>query len=241
MRNPSLIQSHEFCKGFCKGFYKRLYKSDTHKTRRSVLRAVAAIFALLCFAALPACNQGEQHSEAGRSGKTVRSGNADIGGDFTLIDHNETPVTQADLLGKPHLIYFGFTYCPDVCPTALQKMGAAQSRLGDLGQEIGYVLVSIDPERDRPELLRDYITAAPFPQGLQAFTGTQAQIDTAKAAYKVYAAKAPLGDSAADYTMDHSDIIYLMGKDGIFKDYFSNRSTPQDIEARIRQLLVSGE
>lgn len=194
---------------------------------------------LLAAAGLTACGNGSA-GDAGRSGQTVTSGKADIGGPFNLIDQDSLPVSQADLLGKPHLIYFGFTYCPDVCPTALQKMGAAQELLGENGDDLGYVLISVDPERDTPEILKQYVGAPVFPKGMRGFTGTAEQVEAAKAAYKVYAVRAEL-EGESEYTMDHSDIIYLMDKDGNFLDYFYGRSTPQDMQVRLRLHLRTGK
>lgn len=196
---------------------------------------------MLSMGLLSACNNQTTQTEAGRSGKTVTSGKADLGGPFTLIDHDGKPVSEADLLGKPHMVYFGFTFCPDVCPTALQKMGAAQELLGPQGDDIGYVLISIDPERDTPALLKQYVTANIFPIGLRGYTGSLEQVEMAKKAYKVYATKAKLDGSEGDYTVDHSDIIYLMDAGGEFTDYFFNRSTPKDMEVRLRHLLRTGK
>jgi len=124
--------------------------------------------------------QPEDPNAAGVSGKTVIStGTADIGGAFSLIDATGAPVSEADLLGKPHLIYFGFAYCPDVCPTSLQKVGAAQQLMGKAGDDVGYVLITVDPERDTPEKLSEYIAFEPFPTGLRGFTGSVEQVDGA--------------------------------------------------------------
>jgi len=194
----------------------------------------------LLLGGLSACNNATE-TEAGRSGKTVSTGTADLGGPFELIDQDGAVVTEANLLGKPHILYFGFTFCPDVCPTALQKMGSAQELLGPQGDDIGYVMVSIDPERDTPEILKQYITASVFPKGLRGYTGSVEQVETAKRAYKVFATKASLDGSAGDYTVDHSDIIYFMDKDGKFVDYFNNRTTPKDIEVRARYHLRTGK
>jgi len=187
--------------------------------------------------ALSACNNNVTETEAGRSGKTVSSGKADLGGPFELIDQDGAAVTQDSLLGKPHMIYFGFTFCPDVCPTALQKMGYAQELLGAQGGEIGYVLISVDPERDTPEALKQYVTADVFPDGLRGYTGSLDQVEVAKKAYKVYATKAALDGSAGEYTVDHSDIIYFMDKTGNFAEYFTSRTTPKDIELSVRAHL----
>jgi len=196
--------------------------------------------------ALVAC-QPEDTNRAGTSGKTVTStGTAAIGGPFTLVDTTGATVTEADLLGKPHLIYFGFAFCPDVCPTALSKLGAAETLLGARGDEVGYVLFTVDPERDTPEKLAEYVAFDPFPRGLKGFTGTPEQVDAAKAVYRVASSKimpdgSPVPEGNMDYTVDHSDIIYLMGADGQFVDFFSARSTPQDIAIRVRKVLADAK
>lgn len=188
---------------------------------------------------LAAC--GPNEGTSGQAGKTVTSGQADIGGEFSLLNQNRERVSEETLTGKPHLIYFGFTYCPDVCPTALQKMGQTQNLLGEKGDDIGYVLISVDPERDTVETLSQYVEANGFPDGLQGFTGTLEEVATAKAAYKVYSTKVPTPESAAEYTVDHSDIIYLMDKDGEFVDFFYGRTTPTEMAARLTKHLKSGK
>ena len=191
--------------------------------------------------------QSENPNSAGVSGKTVRSsGTASIGGAFSLIDETGASVSEADLLGKPHLLYFGFAYCPDICPTSLQKLGAAQQLMGKAGDDVGFVLVTVDPERDTAEKLAKYVAFEPFPTGLRGFTGTVEQVEQAKAAYKVTAVKRSTEGGGVkaddtDYTVDHSDIIYLMGADGVFADFFSSRSTPQDIAVRVRQELMKSD
>ena len=193
--------------------------------------------------ALLAC-QAEAPEAAGVSGKTVIStGTASIGGAFTLVDETGVEVTEAELLGKPHLIYFGFAYCPDICPTSLQKLGAAQQILGDAGDDVGYILVTVDPERDTVERIAQYVSFEPFPNGLRGFTGSVEQIETAKKAYKIVATKSsfdgtPVEAGSQDYTVNHSDIIYFMGADGKFADFFSSRPTPKDIALRVRQELM---
>ncbi len=179
-------------------------------------------------------------SDTASSGRTVTSGTANIGGAFSLIDDKGNAVTEADITGKPNLIYFGFTYCPDVCPTALQKMGAAQSMLGDRANDVGFVLISVDPERDTVESIGQYVTANGFPEGLRGFTGTLENIEAAKTAYKVYATKVDTPESAGDYTVDHSDIMYLMGADGKFVDFFYGKSTPTEIAGRVTRYLKTG-
>lgn len=199
-------------------------------------------FSTLTFAAataLVACGPQTTEGEAGRAGPTVTSGAAEIGGPFTLVDDTGAVVTEAEFEGQPTLVYFGFSYCPDVCPIALQKLGAAQEQMGDAAEEVQFVLVSVDPERDTPEQLAIYVTNNGFPEGLRGFTGTVEQIDAMKAAYKVYAQKVPLEDSNMDYTVDHQDLIYLMGKDGQLASFFTARQTPADIAVNVRQYLIA--
>jgi len=150
-------------------------------------------------------------------------------------------VTEATALGKPQLIYFGFSYCPDICPTALQKMGAAQVRIDPKGDKLNYIFISVDPERDTPESLKLYVTANGFPKSLIGLTGSQDQIEAVKSAYKVYSQKVPTPDSAAEYTVDHSDIIYLMDKEGKFVEVFIGRNSVPEIAERIRTHLKTGK
>ena len=190
--------------------------------------------------ALVACGPDVVETDVARSGATVTSvGEAQIGGPFTLVDETGATVTEAALLGQPSLIYFGFTYCPDVCPTSLAKLGRAQELMGEAADAVQFILVSVDPERDTPEQLAVYVTNNGFPEGLRGFTGTPEQAEAARDAFKVYAQKAPLEDSEADYTMDHSDLIVLMGEDGKFVDIFTPRSTPQEIAGRVRNYLAT--
>lgn len=211
---------------------------------RIALNLTVSLFAA---AALFGCKADSSSGEAGVSGKTVVShGTASIGGAFTLIDDKGAQVTEADLLGKPHLIYFGFAYCPDICPTSLQKLGAAQQLMREAGDDVGYVLITVDPERDTVEKISQYVSFEPFPKGLRGFTGSVEQIETAKAAYKIVATKSnfdggPVEQGSDDYTVNHSDIIYLMGADGKFADFFSSRSTPRDISVRVGQELLKSD
>jgi len=116
---------------------------------------------------------------------TLSSGRASIGGDFTLINQDGVTVTQDDFRGKAMLIYFGYAYCPDVCPTALQVMGSAMQSIGDKANNFQSVLITIDPDRDTPELLAQYVSSNGFPDGLIGLTGTKEQIATAAKAFSV--------------------------------------------------------
>ena len=200
------------------------------------MKAMIKLAALSILAlSLSACGE-----PTAKVGKTVTSGTADIGGAYTLLNQDGQTVTQDTALGKPQLIYFGFSYCPDICPTALQKMGAAQALADPKAETLNYIFISVDPERDTPESLKLYFTANGFPKGLTGLTGTQSQIDAVKAAYKVYSQKVPTPESAADYTVDHSDIIYLMDKEGEFVEFFFGKSTIPEMADRIKTHLKTG-
>ena len=175
--------------------------------------------------------------QAAKSGKNVISGSAEIGGPFNLINQDNLSVTENDFLGKPQLIYFGFSYCPDICPTALQKMGSVQEKLDPDGDLINYLFISVDPERDTSESLKLYVESDGFPKGLNGLTGSKEQIDIAKLAYKVYSQRVSLSDSEVDYTVDHSDIMYFMDENGIFIDFFFGRNTIQEISEVVRKLV----
>jgi len=158
-----------------------------------------------------------------------------IGGPFTLTDHNGKKVTEADFKGKPTLIYFGFTYCPDVCPTSLLLMQTAVEQLGkDTDKRVNMVLITIDPERDTPAVLKDYV--GNFGPTIMGLTGSADEIATAAKAYRVYYRKVE-GKDGAPYLMDHSSIFYLLDKRGRFVKHFTHQSKAEDIAAAIKPLL----
>jgi protein SCO1 len=161
-----------------------------------------------------------------RGGEVAVSPSA-VGGPFQLTDQNGRTVTEADFKGKPFLVFFGFTHCPDICPTALFDMSETFRRLGPDAEKLSALFISVDPERDTPEKLKDYLQS--FHPRIAALTGTQAQIDAVTKAYKAYAKKVPL--EGGDYTMDHSAIVYLMDREGRFVAPF-NLKRPADEAAK---------
>ena len=163
------------------------------------------------------------------------SGEAKVGGPFELVDETGATVTEADFAGKLKLVYFGFTFCPDVCPTELAKIAIALEELGPLADEVTPIFITIDPERDDVEAVAAYTDH--FWPTMVGLTGSPEQIDAAAKAYRVYYRKVEDPGSSADYTMDHSSIIYLMGPDDGFIDFFSANATPEDIEEGIRKAL----
>lgn len=139
---------------------------------------------------------------------------SDLAPKFILTDQDGRTVTERDFRGRSMLVFFGFTNCPDVCPLTLQKIADTLEMTPELKGKVTPVFISVDPERDTPEAMKTY--AAYFSPDVRALTGTRAQVDAAIKAFKVYAKRVELPDSALGYTMDHSSLIYLYGPDGAF-------------------------
>lgn len=165
------------------------------------------------------------------------SGEAAIGGPFTLVNQDGETVTEADFHGKAMLIYFGYTFCPDVCPFSLQTMAAALDMLSpEERAQIQPVLITVDPERDTVEQLAQYVTSPAFPDGLVGLTGTPEQIADVASAYRIVYQRAET-ETAGDYLMDHSSIVYLMGFEGEFVDIFTHSADPPSMAARLQDFL----
>lgn len=166
------------------------------------------------------------------------SGQALIGGPFELVAHTGETVTDADFAGRPMLIYFGFTYCPDVCPMSLQVMAQALNELpAEQRAEFQPILISLDPERDTPEALAAYVETPVFPEGLTGLTGSADQIAAAARAYRVYYARAEADASMAEYLIDHSSLIYLMDRQGRFVEVFPHATAPDRIAQALQRFL----
>ncbi|HYG89977.1 MAG TPA: SCO family protein [Azospirillum sp.] len=157
---------------------------------------------------------------------------AAIGGPFRLTDHTGKTVSDADYRGKHLLIYFGYTFCPDVCPTELNTMASALDKLGPLADRIQPLLITIDPERDTAAHLAEYVTL--FHPRLVGLTGTPEQIRQVTREYRVYAKKADGGTGDA-YLMDHSSFVYLMGPDGKYVGVFPGGTTPEKMAGDIKK------
>lgn len=166
----------------------------------------------------------------------VRSvGQAMIGGPFTLTDHTGKRVTDRDFRGRTMLVFFGFTFCPDVCPSGLQVMAAAIDKLGPKAESVTPIFITIDPERDTPAQLAAYVKS--FHPRLVGLTGTPAEIEAAIKAYRVYAKKVPDPKSTAGYTMDHSTFIYVMGPDGAYRTHFTHATSVDAMAERLAKVL----
>ena len=163
-------------------------------------------------------------------------GQAMVGGPFSLVDQTGKGVSDQDFRGRFMLIYFGFTFCPDVCPTGLQVMAAALEKLGAGAERITPILITVDPERDTPAQLALYVKS--FHPRLVGLTGSVAEVEAAAKAYRVYAKKSPDPKSSAGYTIDHSSIIYVMGPDGQYRAHFTHATSPDTMAERLNRLLA---
>jgi protein SCO1/2 len=157
-----------------------------------------------------------------------------VGGPFTLTDQNGQPITDADLKGKPFLVFFGYTHCPDVCPTTLFEVSEVMRALGKDADRTKALFITVDPDRDNPAVLKDYLSS--FDPHLIGATGDQKALEAVERAYRVYAKKVPSGKDG-DYSMDHSAIVYLMDKQGRFVAPFKLDRKPEDAAAELRKYL----
>jgi cytochrome oxidase Cu insertion factor (SCO1/SenC/PrrC family) len=202
-------------------------------SRLRLVRRIAIGLAAIILVAVVAVIAEQRLTDTPRTGTAPE---VKIGGPFTLTDHTGRPVTEKDFQGKAMLIFFGYTYCPDVCPTSLTEISAAMDKLGPLADKVVPILVSIDPERDTPEVLKDYV--AHFHPSIVGLTGTPEQIKQTAKVYRVYYAKVPdKGGDKDAYLMDHSSVIYLMGPNGKFLAHFSTQTDAETMAAKIKSLL----
>ena len=160
---------------------------------------------------------------------TVGTGVASIGGPLSLIDENGAQVTEAEVISKPTLVYFGYTFCPDICPTDNARNAEAIDLLSQQGHDVGMALISVDPERDDPERLRDF-TDYLHPEAM-GYTGSMEQIQAAAQAYKAYFKKEEDPDPDF-YLVDHSTFTYLMLPGTGFADFFKRDVTPAEMAER---------
>ncbi|WP_291843610.1 SCO family protein [Maricaulis sp.] len=198
-----------------------------------LLIAAPTVVLVLVFSVL--LSRGGERQE--RRAEVRTSGEALVGGPFELIDQTGATVTQETYAGKAMLIYFGYTYCPDVCPFSLQVMAAAMDQLeADERARIQPILITVDAERDTYQQMASYVSSPAFPDGLVGLTGTEEQIAAVARAYRVVYQRAE-DDGSGDYLMDHSSIIYLMDGDGAFVDVFTSGVDPRDLALRLQDFL----
>lgn len=158
-----------------------------------------------------------------------------IGGPFNLVNQDNEPVSHETYADRYKLIYFGFTYCPAICPTELQKMMLAYDRLGALSEDVYPIFISVDPERDTPEVVKDYTGL--FGDGLIGLTGSKDQVQDVIDVYKVYASKVR-EETMSDYTMDHSSFTYLMSPDNKLIGLFKIEDTANEMAGEIRRIIT---
>jgi protein SCO1/2 len=185
--------------------------------------AAFAVGLLLCFSVVLLV--------AGRGSAPIIAGPAAVGGPFKLTDQNGKTITDGDLKGHPFLVFFGFTHCPDVCPTALAEISDIFDKLGPDAAKVNALFVTVDPERDTPAALKEYLSS--FNPRLIGVGGDADALAAVAKAYRVYYKKVPLKDG--DYTMDHTAIVYLMDKNGHFVAPFSLKRRPEEAAADLKR------
>src|SRR5690606_4120261 len=165
------------------------------------------------------------------------TGQPAVGGPFQLVNQDGQPVDESILEGKWSLVFFGFTWCPDYCPTTLAALEATQRRLDDKADDVQIIFISVDPERDTPQMLKDYLSSDGFPDGVIGLTGSPEQIKAAADAYRAFYQKVGEGEG---YTMNHSLTVYLMGPDGRFRAPLAHDLGPERAAEVIERNMARG-
>lgn len=196
--------------------------------------AIAALAGLVLGAGAYAWQARQAGREPVFAGRTA---GPEIGGAFQLVDQAGRPVDEKVLKGKWTAVFFGFTSCPDVCPATLQTLQEATERLGPAADGLQVLFISVDPERDTPEALRDYTASFEFPGGFRALTGSPEQVRGAAKAWKAYYRKRGEGP---DYTVDHFTSIYLMDPQGRFARLVPHGMTPQQVAGEVQAAMAQG-
>ncbi len=196
----------------------------------------ALVYMLNADQGVPGVSAGPSSSSQG--GIVAVAPGVTIGGPFSMVDHTGKPVTEQDFRGRYTLIYFGFTFCPDFCPTELANMAHAVDALGPDGDQVTPMFFTVDPERDTVAALADYVSF--FHPRMVGLTGTLAQTDAAARAWRVFYRKVE-SDSATEYLVDHSTFVYLMGPDGDLRALFRYGTSPEVMAAAIRAELRAAQ
>lgn len=163
------------------------------------------------------------------------TGKALIGGPFSLLDASGKRVTEKDFAGRPLLVYFGFTNCPDVCPAGLQVIAAALDRLGDKAKDVSTIFVTVDPDRDTPQVVGKY--AASFHRSIVGLSGSPEDIAAVTKAYRVYAKKVPDETNPNEYNVDHSSFMYLMDRNGEYRQHFPHSVDAGDLAGALEKAI----
>lgn len=196
----------------------------TPRTRRLIAPIAAFLFGLV---ALGASAYFTLFTEP------PRQASANVGGPFRLVSGDGRTVTEKDFKGTPFLVFFGFTHCPDICPTKLQEMSEVFTKLGPKGAKVRALFVTVDPERDTPDVMKSYVSS--FDDRIIGLTGPREEIEKVTKAYRAFARKVPLKDG--DYTMEHTGLVYLMNRDGLFVGSLNLERPPEQAAKEIAKEL----
>ena len=205
--------------------------------RRSILLFAGVCIAVAAVLAVGTIVVVNGRDAAPASRQIGSTGQPDVGGPFRLVNQDGRSVDQTLLNGKWSLVFFGFTYCPDYCPTTLAMLEATKTALGDRADDVQIVFISVDPERDTPGALKDYLSSDGFPEGVIGLTGSPAQVRAAADVYRAVYEKVGEGDA---YAMNHSLTIYLMGPDGQFRSALGHDLGPANAAQVIEQAMTRG-
>lgn len=204
--------------------------------RRSILLFAGACIAIAAALAVVTMVVVGRQDAAG-PGVVSSTGQPQVGGPFQLVNQDGQTVDQTMLDGRWSLVFFGFTYCPDYCPTTLTSLEATKRQMGAKADDLQIVFISVDPERDTPQTLKDYLSTDGFPQGVIGLTGTPEQIRAAADAYRAMYQKVGEGEG---YTMNHSLTVYLMGPDGKFRTAVAHDLGPERAAQVIERAMARG-
>ncbi|MES2860455.1 MAG: SCO family protein [Pseudomonadota bacterium] len=205
--------------------------------RRSILLFAGACVAIAAALATVTVIVVTGRERANAIAEGTSTGQPSVGGPFQLVNQEGQPVDQTLLNGKWSLVFFGFTYCPDFCPTTLTALEATKQQMGPAGRDVQVVFITVDPERDTPKALKDYLSSEGFPPGVVGLTGTPQQVaDTAKA-YRAYYQKVGEGEG---YTMNHSLTVYLVGPDGQFRSALAHDLGPERSAQLVQRVMARG-
>jgi protein SCO1/2 len=209
--------------------------------RRSILLFAAACLVLAAALAVVTVivvqRADDGRAAYGTGAEIASTGQPQLGGPFQLVDQDGRTVDQSLLEGKWSLVFFGFTWCPDYCPTTLTMLEATKRRLGDRADDLQIVFITVDPERDSPQALKDYLSSDGFPEGVIGLTGTPQQIADVARAYGAPYQKVGEGEG---YTMNHGLTIYLMGPDGVFRAPLAHDLGPERAAQVIERVMARG-
>jgi len=205
---------------------------------RAAIISLALIACIAAGAGILYLMPGEFGIEREADSEASSSKSSLLGGPFSMVDHDGKAVTEADYAGRFMVVYFGYTFCPDVCPLGLQLIGEAleifEEKGGDLAK-VAPLFVTVDPERDTPEVLKNYLSN--FHPSLRGLGGSVEQLTAMAKAYRAYFAKVKDETSSAEYLMDHTAITYLMGKDGGYVGHFSHNTSAENMAKKFLETI----